>query len=179
MDRHVVTFAIEHLLARTVKVKLFQLIGLAAYGDVTSRAVIDHDAVPVIDDMQRGRFVVKLDGRQISFAGIANIDGRLTMASLARSKLRLKIAPMFGSLCPAVTPGMLRVMLLGRGWCRRRKHPQHHHDYKVVSNHHIPQSSAAPIRSSWPQQSVHVLRALCRFQVCLEFGTDLCSCRSK
>jgi hypothetical protein len=61
MGRHVVSFATDLFLARPVKVELFQLIRLPAYRDVTSGTVIDHDGVPVINDMQRGRLVIKLD----------------------------------------------------------------------------------------------------------------------
>src|SRR5579864_3000947 len=149
MDRHVVTFATDLLLAGPVKVELFQLIGLPGYGDVTSRNVIDHDGMPVINDMQRGRLVIELDRRQICVAGTANIDGRLAMASLARNKLRLQIAPMVGSLRSAIAPGVLRLMLLGRAGCRRRKRPQHHYKQKVVS---IPRMTSCSFATfQWPR----------------------------
>ena len=108
---HVEAFAVDFLLARPMKVKLFERIFPVPHGDGASGGVVDHDRVTVIDDMQSGRLVVEMDLGQISFSGILDVNWGLAMPILACRELRFQVAPMAWTELVAVIPCMLRMLL--------------------------------------------------------------------
>jgi len=50
---HLITFAVDRLLAGPMKVELFECILLPAHGQEAARAIVDHDRVAIIDDVER------------------------------------------------------------------------------------------------------------------------------
>src|SRR5882762_1403597 len=102
MHHHVVSLAVDFLLAGPVKMELFQRILLVAHADRTAWGIVDHDRMTVINDVQRGRLVVKSNGRQIDLPRIANVNGGLVVSGLAESKFRVQVAPMAGALVSVV-----------------------------------------------------------------------------
>jgi hypothetical protein len=109
-------------------------------GEVQSRA----NGIP-LSDFPMSRFVAG----EWSGPAACNVPGVLELLLFSwevevglfrpggRGKLRIQIAQWSGSLRSAVSSGVLRLMLLGRARCRRRKHPQHHCKQKVVSKPHM------------------------------------------
>jgi hypothetical protein len=59
--------------------------------------------VTVVDDIQRRIIVVKPDGGQVSFLGIADINRRLMVPVLARSIIRIEVAPVAGAVFALIT----------------------------------------------------------------------------
>jgi len=70
--------------------------------------------VSVVDDVERGRLVVELDGRQIGLLRISDVDGGLVMPILARSKPWFEFTPMAGTVQLAIVPAVRRMLFLCR-----------------------------------------------------------------
>jgi hypothetical protein len=74
MHHHLIALAVDLLLAWPVKVELFEFVSLTTHCDETPGAVINHDRVAVIDDIQRRRLVIELDGRKVGLLRIADVN---------------------------------------------------------------------------------------------------------
>ncbi|HEY4388404.1 MAG TPA: hypothetical protein VGN34_28465, partial [Ktedonobacteraceae bacterium] len=59
---------------RPVKVELLEFVSLATHRDETPGAVINHDRVAVIDDIQRRRLVIEMNGRKVGLLRLADIN---------------------------------------------------------------------------------------------------------
>ena len=132
---HVKALAVDLLFAGPVKVELLERVFLVANQNKAARAVVDHDRVTVIDDVQRRRLVVEMDRRQGSFLRIADVNGGLVVSSLARCELRFQITPMARSTLPVVTPNVLRLMFLRTAAHRQSQRGQHDDPSRPVFVH--------------------------------------------
>src|SRR5271155_3549091 len=113
---HVVFLAVNFILADMVKMVLHQRQRGSVDGDAAAGLVIDLNGVAVVDDFQRRKFVVEMDGSQLRGLRVDDINGRLALACLARGKIGRKVAPMVRAIRSAVTPVRSgRVFLGDRG----------------------------------------------------------------
>ena len=92
--RHIEAFAVDLLLAGPVKMELLERVFSLSDRNEASRAVVDHDGMAVIDDMERRRLIFEVDRGQSYFLRLADVDGRLVMTILARCKLWFQVTPM-------------------------------------------------------------------------------------
>jgi hypothetical protein len=107
VNDHIVGLAVDVLLAGTVKVELRQLVALIAHNQeiAISRRVIDsHRRMAVVDNSQRTAFVFESYGEQSDFVRASDVDGRLLLAELAGSVVRIQIAPMIWTGWPCIAP---------------------------------------------------------------------------
>src|ERR1700722_1358651 len=111
---HVVLLAVDFVFAYMVKMELHQRQRCSVDGDATSRLVIDLDGVAIVDDFQRRKFVVKVDGSQLRRLRTDNVNGGLALAGFAGGEIRLEVAPMLRAFRSAITPmGSARRVFLG------------------------------------------------------------------
>jgi len=103
-----VAFSVDQFFARSVKVELLQHILLVTDLDGTTGRIVDLDGMPIVDDMEGGRFVVELDGGQICRLGISYVDGRLmlTYTYFASRIFWFQIAPMRRTFGALIGPGV-------------------------------------------------------------------------
>src|SRR5262249_17159967 len=91
---HIEAFPIDLLFAGPVKVELLERVFLVADRNKASRAVVHHDGMGVIDDVERRGLIFEPDLWQGSFLRVADVDGGLAMPGLTRCKLRFQVTPM-------------------------------------------------------------------------------------
>ena len=97
----------------------------------------------VIDDVQPGGLVIELNRRQVGLFGITDVDRRLAVPILARSKLRFEITPMAGPFRFAVVPCVLRMMLrYCTGGCENHRAKDDCRE-RIVPNLHMPSNKRA------------------------------------
>ena len=76
----------------------------------------------IVNDFQRRKLVIKMNGREIRGLRADDINGRLAVARLALGIIGLKIAPVVRAVGAAVTPmRMVRRLSLGNGRFGGRK----------------------------------------------------------
>src|SRR6185369_6195397 len=92
--------------------ELFQGVLLVAHADGTSWRIVDHDRMTVIDDVQRRRLVVELNGPQVGLLWIANVNGGLVVSVFAGSEIGAQVTPVAGALVSVVAP-MAGLVCLG------------------------------------------------------------------
>jgi hypothetical protein len=88
-----------------VKVKLRQFVALVPHKQKipVSWSVVHSDrGVAVVNDFERAASVFKSYGGKLGFARTSNVDGRLFLAAVAGSVLRIQVTPMFGPSCTFV-----------------------------------------------------------------------------
>jgi hypothetical protein len=92
--------------------ELLQRVFLLTDEDEASRAVVDHDGVAVIDDVERGRLVIEVDWGQVGFLRVADVNRGLVMSILAGCKFGFQVTPVSRSKRVAVIPCVLRMVIL-------------------------------------------------------------------
>src|SRR5215470_18354738 len=110
---HIVALAINLLLAGPVKMELLECILLAADQNEASGAVVDHDGMAVIDDVEWRRLIVEAYRGQLCFLRVADVDGGLVLTILAGRKPWFQVTPMTRSTRIPIIPIVLSEMLLG------------------------------------------------------------------
>src|SRR5215472_275355 len=93
--------------------ELLERVFLLSDRNEASGAVVDHDGMAVIDDVEWRSLIFELDRGQSCFLRVTDVDGRLVMTILARCELWSQLTPMTRAKCVPVIPGVLRGRLLG------------------------------------------------------------------
>src|ERR1700683_4505766 len=102
VSHHIEGLTLNGLFTGMVKVELRQFIALVSYKQKipVSRSVVHSERrVTIVNDFERAAFVFESYGGEPGFPRISNVDGRLFLADLAGSVVRIQVTPMFGPAC--------------------------------------------------------------------------------
>src|SRR3974390_1821452 len=104
MSYHVEFLPVYVFLTGMMEVELCELVYFVADGESASRLVIDHDRVAIIDNAYRNSVVIEVQGRQIRFFGVSNVNWRLAVSVCAGGIGRIQFAPMLRIFGASVRP---------------------------------------------------------------------------
>ena len=113
MHDHLGALAVDALFARTVEVKLLQLIGGAADAQEIAAREIDLDRMAVIDLGERARVIVEHDLLELDLDAVAQVDRRLALAGIAGGPGGIDLRPVLRAKLALIGP-VGAVLRLGR-----------------------------------------------------------------